>query len=123
MARPGVSGLSEFTALNPSIPVLALPEGSWVRVSGSTMTLGGERGALWIVQGREAEKVSAGALSLPSAAEGLAFESRQKARLPACRGPIPCHPEPREGSAVQQNRATTESDTRPSEDTRFSTTC
>jgi dipeptidase E len=58
--------LAEFTALNPSIPVLALPEGSWVRVSGTTMTLGGERGALWIVRGREAEKLSAGALSVPS---------------------------------------------------------
>jgi dipeptidase E len=57
--------LAEFTALNASMPVLALPEGSWVRVSGSTMTLGGERGALWIVQGREVETVSAGPLSMP----------------------------------------------------------
>lgn len=58
--------LAEFTSLNPSMPVLALPEGSWVRVSGTTMTLGGERGALWIVHGREAEKVSAGMLTVPS---------------------------------------------------------
>jgi dipeptidase E len=57
--------LAEFAALNPSIPVLALPEGSWVRVSGTTMTLGGECGALWIVHGREAERVLAGPLSMP----------------------------------------------------------
>ena len=59
--------LAEFTALNPSMPVLALPEGSWVRVSGTTMTLGGERGALWIVHGREAETLVAGPLSMPRA--------------------------------------------------------
>ena len=58
--------LAEFTALNPSLPVLALPEGSWVRVDGTTMTLGGERGALWIVQGREAQTILAGPLTVPS---------------------------------------------------------
>ena len=62
--------LAEFTTLHPSIPVLALPEGSWVRVFGATMTLGGEHGASWIVQGREAEPVAAGALRVPSMAAG-----------------------------------------------------
>ncbi len=57
--------LAEFTELNPSLPVLALPEGSWVRVSGTTMTLGGEHGALWIGHGREAETLSAGPLDMP----------------------------------------------------------
>jgi dipeptidase E len=59
--------LAEFTTLNPSMPVLALPEGSWVRVSGATMTLGGERGALWIVDGRESETLVAGPLLMPLA--------------------------------------------------------
>jgi dipeptidase E len=57
--------LTEFTALNPAMPVLALPEGSWLRVSGKTMLLGGERGALWILHGRDPEAVSAGPLSMP----------------------------------------------------------
>ncbi len=57
--------LTEFTSLNPSMPVLALPEGSWVRVCDTTMTLGGERGGLWIVHGREAKNVAAGPLALP----------------------------------------------------------
>jgi len=60
--------LAEFTVLNPTIPVLALPEGSWVRVSGETMTLGGERGALWIVDGCDAQPIVAGPLIVPSIA-------------------------------------------------------
>jgi dipeptidase E len=58
--------LAEFVALNPSVPVLALPEGSWVRVSGSTYALGGERGAQWIVAGRDAQMLPAGPLVVPS---------------------------------------------------------
>ena len=61
--------LAEFTTLNPSMPVLALPEGSWVQVSGTTMTLGGERGASWLVQGRDAEPVAAGPLRCPCRSE------------------------------------------------------
>ena len=58
--------LAEFATLNPSIPVLALPEGSWVRVSGTATTLGGERGALWIVHGRDAQAIAAGPLEMPA---------------------------------------------------------
>ena len=59
--------LAEFTALNPSIPVLALPEGSWVRVSGATMTLGGERGAhVDRARARRGAWSAAGPLQVPS---------------------------------------------------------
>ena len=54
--------LAEFVALNRSVPVLALPEGSWVRRSGERYALGGEQGALWFSAGREPEPVSAGEL-------------------------------------------------------------
>jgi len=62
--------LVEFTTLDPSVPVLALPEGSWVQVTETAMTLGGERGASWIVHGRDAERVVAGPLRVPSMPAG-----------------------------------------------------
>jgi dipeptidase E len=58
--------LAEFVACNRSMPVLALPEGSWVRRSGDAYTLGGDAGAHWVIAGREALVVSAGPLQIPS---------------------------------------------------------
>ena len=58
--------LAEFTTLNPNEPVLALPEGSWIRVSDSKILLGGERGARWLAHGREPATVPAGPLTIPS---------------------------------------------------------
>jgi dipeptidase E len=58
--------LAEFVALNPSVPVLALPEGSWVRQSEGTLTLGGEGGAQWIAAGRDVETLAAGPLVVPA---------------------------------------------------------
>jgi len=55
--------LAEFTTLNPSIAVLALPEGSWVRVADGAMTLGGLPGAWWIREGRELERVEPGPMT------------------------------------------------------------
>jgi len=58
--------LAEFTALSPGVPVLALPEGCYVRVEGEGMTYGGKREGAWIVAGREAAAVQRGPLRLPS---------------------------------------------------------
>lgn len=58
--------LAEFTVLNPEVPVLALPEGSWIRVSGSGCVLGGASGARWLMHGRDAAIVRAGPLEIPA---------------------------------------------------------
>lgn len=39
--------LAEFARVNPGLPVLALPEGDWVRVSGSSIELRGAHEARW----------------------------------------------------------------------------
>jgi dipeptidase E len=57
--------LAEFVAFNPTVPVLALPEGSWVRRSGAEYRLGGDAGARWVVARRETIELSAGPLPLP----------------------------------------------------------
>ena len=39
--------LAEFARVNPDLPVLGLPEGDWLRVSGKHVTLGGPHPAIW----------------------------------------------------------------------------
>ena len=39
--------LAEFARVNPDLPVLGLPEGDWLRVSGRRATLGGPHPAIW----------------------------------------------------------------------------
>ncbi|HVF63587.1 MAG TPA: dipeptidase PepE [Casimicrobiaceae bacterium] len=58
--------LAEFIAVDKATAVLALPEGSWIRLSDGCYTLGGERGAIWMQAGREAMPVGAGPLTVPS---------------------------------------------------------
>lgn len=57
--------LAEFLVLNPTVPVLALPEGGWVRVTGERMTLGGAESARWMREGSDSVAVPAGPLCLP----------------------------------------------------------
>lgn len=52
--------LAEFLTLNPTMPVLALPEGGWLSVSSLGMAIGGERGALWLRHGHEPAKLLPG---------------------------------------------------------------
>ncbi len=54
--------LAEFTRLNPDVPVVALREGAWVRVSGGEMTLGGVAGGVLFREGRDPQVLEAGAL-------------------------------------------------------------
>lgn len=44
--------LEEFVLANPGLPVVGLPEGDWLRVTGDTMALGGPHPATWFEQGR-----------------------------------------------------------------------
>ena len=44
--------LEEFVLANPGRPVVGLPEGDWIRVSGESMTLGGPHAAVWFEEGR-----------------------------------------------------------------------
>ncbi|SPA44396.1 dipeptidase PepE [Cupriavidus taiwanensis] len=62
--------LAEFTVLQPRMPVLGLPEGNWVRVSGDRMEMGGAHGARWFL-GPEIVDVAPGALSVPACATAI----------------------------------------------------
>ena len=39
--------LAEFARVNPRLPVLGLPEGGWLRVSGAAIELGGPQPGVW----------------------------------------------------------------------------
>ena len=39
--------LAEFARVNPGLPVIGLPEGDWLRVSGSSIKLRGAHPAAW----------------------------------------------------------------------------
>ena len=56
--------LAEFARVNPDLPVLALPEGDWLRVSGESVELRGPHEAIWF-QGEERLSVEPGALQVP----------------------------------------------------------
>jgi dipeptidase E len=64
--------LAEFVAANPAVPVVGLPEGSWLEARGATLTLGGPHAAPVFRAGREVERAPAGAelggLEAPQAA-------------------------------------------------------
>jgi dipeptidase E len=44
--------LEEFVLANPGLPVIGLPEGDWLRVSGESTVLGGPHAAVWFEEGR-----------------------------------------------------------------------
>lgn len=56
--------LAEFTTLSPATPVLGLPEGDWIRVSGDTCSLHGAHAARWFLGDRTWD-VTAGPLAVP----------------------------------------------------------
>jgi len=53
--------LAEFAAVNPEMPVLGLPEGDWLRVSGARIELKGPHEAVWF-HGASRTSVKAGTL-------------------------------------------------------------
>ena len=54
--------LAEFARVNPGLPVLGLPEGSWLRVSGSSIELCGPHAAMWFAGNAPPRAVAAGPL-------------------------------------------------------------
>jgi dipeptidase E len=56
--------LAEFARVNPDLPVLALPEGDWLRVSGESAELRGPHEAIWF-HGEERLCVEPGRLQVP----------------------------------------------------------
>jgi dipeptidase E len=50
--------LAEFCALNPTMPVLGLPEGDWLRVRGDEVTLHGAFPGKWFAHGAEPREIS-----------------------------------------------------------------
>ncbi|QHI97695.1 dipeptidase PepE [Xylophilus rhododendri] len=58
--------LAEFTRANPAMPVLGLPEGNWLRVSGDAFALAGEAPSYWFSEGAEPRALVAGPLTLPA---------------------------------------------------------
>jgi dipeptidase E len=57
--------LTEFAAVNPEVPVLGLPEGDWLRVSGARIELRGPHEAVWF-HGASRVPVKPGTLIAPS---------------------------------------------------------
>ena len=64
---PGFQGetraerLAEFVAANPAVPVVGLPEGSWLEARGASLVLGGPHVAPVFRAGRGVERVEPGA--------------------------------------------------------------
>jgi dipeptidase E len=55
--------LAEFARVNPALPVIGLPEGDWLRVSGSLIELRGPHPALWFEGDKPPARLNAGRLS------------------------------------------------------------
>lgn len=52
--------LGEFVAMNPTMPVFGLPEGDWLRVRGSEITLRGAFPGKWFAAGLDPQLVASG---------------------------------------------------------------
>jgi dipeptidase E len=52
--------IAEFCALNPTVPVLGLPEGDWLRVRGDEIALHGAFPGKWFSHGAHPREISAG---------------------------------------------------------------
>ncbi|HSW17511.1 MAG TPA: dipeptidase PepE [Ramlibacter sp.] len=65
---PGIRGetrnqrLAEFTRVRPEMPVLGLPEGNWLRISGARAELHGPQPAWWFLGSQEPRPLNAGPL-------------------------------------------------------------
>lgn len=53
--------LQEFAVINPTVPVLALREGAWLQVEGTSMELGGHNGARLYLGSESVVELKAGA--------------------------------------------------------------
>lgn len=79
--------LQEFARVNPSLPVLGLPEGNWLRVSGAQVELAGAHDAVWFAGEKAAEPVRpisryAAGTWRAAAASNAAYEDQSLDRSP-----------------------------------------
>jgi dipeptidase E len=56
--------LAECARVNPALPVIGLPEGDWLRVSGSSVELRGPHPAVWFEDDKPPAQLNAGRLSV-----------------------------------------------------------
>jgi dipeptidase E len=69
--------LLEFAHANPDLPVIALPEGDWLRVSGGAIELHGPHPAVWFEHGKDPATVRAGTWRWP-VASNAAYENKPR---------------------------------------------
>jgi dipeptidase E len=74
--------LIEFARVNPRLPVLGLPEGDWLRVSGPAIELGGPHPGVWF-EGETAPRSVAPGTALKVAASNAAYEENPTETRPA----------------------------------------
>jgi len=74
--------LAEFARLNPTLPVIGLPEGDWLRVSGAAMELGGLHPAVWFEGERPPQPMAPGTRRV-FASSNAAYEKNPEGRTPA----------------------------------------
>jgi dipeptidase E len=66
VALPGHHGetrderLAEFARANPTLPVMGLPEGDWLRGSGASIELGGPHAAVWFEGEKPPKRIAPG---------------------------------------------------------------
>ena len=74
--------LIEFARVNPRLPVLGLPEGDWLRVSGPAIELGGPHPAVWF-EGEAAPRPVPPGPALKVAASNAAYEENPSETRPS----------------------------------------
>lgn len=73
--------LLEFVHANPGLPVIALPEGDWLRACGAGIALHGPHAAMWFEHGKDPLEVRAGTWRWP-VASNAAYEDKPPDRSP-----------------------------------------
>jgi dipeptidase E len=74
--------LLEFVHANPGLPVIGLPEGDWLHVSGERIELHGPHPAVWFEHGKDPETVRAGTWHWPVASNATYEENNRTDRSP-----------------------------------------
>jgi dipeptidase E len=74
--------LTEFARVNPRLPVLGLPEGDWLRVSGSKIELGGPHPGAWF-EGETPPRPVLPGTPLKVAASNAAYEENPSENRPS----------------------------------------
>lgn len=74
--------LAEFVHANPKLPVIGLPEGDWLRVSGTIAELRGPHPATWFEAGKDPAPIKAGTWRRSVSSNATYDENPQNPRAP-----------------------------------------